>query len=57
LEMLTGNGLLPPIRLSSREARTALQPAPVLGQHNVTLLADLGYDPADLEELCRQGAI
>jgi alpha-methylacyl-CoA racemase len=57
LEMLTGNGLLPPIRLSSREARTTPQPAPALGQDTSPLLAELGYDPAEVEELRRQGTI
>lgn len=57
LEMLTENGLLPPIRLSSREAHTTPQPAPSLGQHTMPLLADLGFAPAEVEKLRKQGTI
>lgn len=42
LDMLSGLGLLPPIHLSDHK-EYATRPAPTLGQHNETLLAELGY--------------
>jgi crotonobetainyl-CoA:carnitine CoA-transferase CaiB-like acyl-CoA transferase len=56
LGMLTSLGLLAPVHLSSQE-RCAAEPAPALGQHTVTYLAELGYNSAAVEELRRQGVI
>ena len=56
LEMLTCKGLLPPMWLSAQPPRPA-SPAPALGQHTVTLLAELGYDAAEVERLREQGVV
>ncbi|MCP4538756.1 MAG: CoA transferase [Chloroflexi bacterium] len=60
LEMASGYGLLPPVRLSAQPIRpvecTAAR-APALGEHTVTLLAELGYDAAAIENLREQGVI
>jgi crotonobetainyl-CoA:carnitine CoA-transferase CaiB-like acyl-CoA transferase len=56
LGMLTGAGLLPPVRLSAQEKRPA-SAAPALGQHNAALLAELGYDEKEVDELRQQGVI
>ncbi len=56
LGMSSDVGLLPPVRLSAQPARTAA-PAPVLSQHTATLLAELGYDAAEVERLKEQGIV
>lgn len=56
LEMLTGAGLLPPVQLSAQPARPA-RPAPTLGQHSAALLAELGYDTAEAQDLKERGII
>ena len=56
LGMLTGTGLLPPVRLSSRPVRPA-NPAPALGQHTGSLLAELGYSAAEVKRLKAQGVV
>ncbi len=56
LKMLTTGGLLPPVLLSAQESRTAA-PAPSLGQHTAAVLADLGYNPAEVDELRKEGVV
>lgn len=56
LGMLTDIGLLPPVQLSSRPARLA-DPAPSLGQHTGSLLAELGYDAAQVAMLKARGMV
>jgi crotonobetainyl-CoA:carnitine CoA-transferase CaiB-like acyl-CoA transferase len=56
LGMLTGAGLLSPVRLSAQDKRPA-SAAPALGQHNAALLAELGYDEKEMDELRQQGVI
>ncbi len=56
LKMLTTSGMLPPVLLSAHESRPA-GPAPSLGQHTAALLADLGYGPAEVEKLRREGVV
>jgi len=50
LEMLTREGLLPPLRFSHRPVGAA-GPAPTLSQHTADVLAELGYNAADLVRL------
>jgi crotonobetainyl-CoA:carnitine CoA-transferase CaiB-like acyl-CoA transferase len=40
-----------PIRFAGGPERLHLHPAPLLGEHNNLLLAELGLSPADLERL------
>ena len=56
LEMATDAGLLPAIRLSARPAAPP-PPAPGLGEHTATLLAQAGYSQAEIEQLRAEGAI
>jgi crotonobetainyl-CoA:carnitine CoA-transferase CaiB-like acyl-CoA transferase len=56
LGMLTDLGLLAPVHLSNQE-RCAAEPAPALGQHTVTYLAELGYKSPAVEKLRHQGVI
>jgi len=56
LGMLTGEGLLPPVRLSARPARPR-DLTPALGQHTTALLTELGYDAAEVERLRGQGVV
>jgi len=56
LGMLTGAGLLPPVRLSAQDKRPA-SAAPTQGQHNAALLAELGYDERKVDELRQQGVL
>jgi crotonobetainyl-CoA:carnitine CoA-transferase CaiB-like acyl-CoA transferase len=56
LKMLTTEGMLPPVLLSAQESRTAA-PAPSLGQHTAAVLADLGYNPAEVDELRKEGVV
>ena len=56
LEMLTEEGLRPPVQLSSQPMRTG-STAPLLGEHTAAILAELGYDTARLEELQGQGVV
>ena len=56
LGMLGGAGLLPPVRLSAQDARPS-DAAPTLGQHTTSLLAELGYDAATVEELREHGVV
>ena len=41
----------------SRSTGTWASPTPELGEHTDEILADLGYDPAEIERLRREGAI
>jgi alpha-methylacyl-CoA racemase len=50
LGMASGYGLLPPVRLSVQSKRSTDR-APALGEHTTTLLAELGYDAATIEDL------
>ena len=56
LEMVTEQGLRPPVQFSSQPVKSAT-PAPLLGEHTATLLAELGYDTAQVEELQGQGIV
>ena len=56
LKMVTGEGLLPPVRLSDQTPPPP-SPSPALGQHTTALLAKLGYDPAEMESLRGQGVV
>ena len=56
LQMVAEVGLLPPVRLSGQSTgRTA--PAPPLGEDTAAILAELGYDAAQTEELREQGVV
>jgi crotonobetainyl-CoA:carnitine CoA-transferase CaiB-like acyl-CoA transferase len=55
LEMLTGEGLLPPVRLSAHQV--SVESTPVLGQHTAALLEELGYEPREVEGFKEQGVI
>ena len=47
-----------PVRFAGRFEDTAIAPAPLLGQHTREILTDLlGYEPARIEVLVREGAI
>jgi alpha-methylacyl-CoA racemase len=56
LGMVGREGLLPPIRLSTHLADST-DPAPHLGQHTAGLLAELGYDAAQVDHLLEQGVL
>jgi alpha-methylacyl-CoA racemase len=56
LQMLADGELLAPVHLSAQERRPA-GPAPALGQHTATLLAELGYSAAEVERLQKQGVV
>jgi len=56
LGMLGNAGLLPPVRLSAQATHPS-DAAPALGQHTVSLLAELGYDAATVEELRERGVV
>jgi crotonobetainyl-CoA:carnitine CoA-transferase CaiB-like acyl-CoA transferase len=56
LGMLVDEGLLPPVRLSEH-AEPSVVPAPALGHHTAELLDELGYGPAEIEELQQQGIV
>ena len=56
LNMLAGEGLLPPVRLSTQQGRPT-NPAPALGQHTAALLVELGYDAAEVDRLRGQGVV
>lgn len=56
LEMVSGYGLLPPVRLSAQPMRSPGH-APALGEHTVTLLTELGYDAEAVERLREQGVV
>jgi crotonobetainyl-CoA:carnitine CoA-transferase CaiB-like acyl-CoA transferase len=56
LGMVGEEGLLPPVRLSSRRVEGGGQP-PALSQHSEALLAELGYDAAGVESLREQGVV
>ena len=56
LGMLGGAGLLPPVSLSA-QATLPSDIAPTLSQHTVSLLAELGYDAAAVEELREHGVV
>jgi crotonobetainyl-CoA:carnitine CoA-transferase CaiB-like acyl-CoA transferase len=56
LGMLAEVGLFAPVQLLSRE-RSTDEPAPALGQHTMTYLAELGYDAARVHELRSQNVI
>jgi crotonobetainyl-CoA:carnitine CoA-transferase CaiB-like acyl-CoA transferase len=46
-----------PMRLSDGPARFHRSPAPLLGQHNLEILGELGLDPAEIAELEAAGII
>jgi crotonobetainyl-CoA:carnitine CoA-transferase CaiB-like acyl-CoA transferase len=56
LEMVSGYGLLPPVRLSAQSVRPMV-PTPALGEHTATLLVELGYDVATIENLRERGVV
>ena len=56
LNMLGSAGLLPPVRLSTREVR-ASERAPALGEHTTALLLEMGYSPAEVDRLRREGVV
>jgi crotonobetainyl-CoA:carnitine CoA-transferase CaiB-like acyl-CoA transferase len=56
LDMLTANGLRPPVRLSSCQDDVS-STAPGLGQHTGELLAELGYDEVGVARLREQGVV
>jgi crotonobetainyl-CoA:carnitine CoA-transferase CaiB-like acyl-CoA transferase len=56
LGMLVNGELFPPVQLSTHPARTSC-PAPALGQHTAKLLAELGYDTAEVERLHGGGVV
>jgi alpha-methylacyl-CoA racemase len=56
LGMLAEAGLRAPLALSGAMPGP-LGPAPSLGQHTASLLADLGYSAADVERLRREGVV
>lgn len=56
LGMLAGGEVLPPLQLSAQSARPP-EPAPALGQHTASLLAELGYDATEVARLHRQGVV
>jgi alpha-methylacyl-CoA racemase len=56
LGMLAHAGLRTPLALSSVTPEPP-GPAPALGQHTASLLADLGYSAADVERLRREGVV
>jgi crotonobetainyl-CoA:carnitine CoA-transferase CaiB-like acyl-CoA transferase len=55
LNMLSAEGLLPPIRFSASQPRS--DPAPALSQHTTVLLGELGHTPAEIEALQKQGIV
>ena len=57
LGMLCGEGLLPPVRLSSERTGPSPGSAPALGQHTAEILAELGYNEAAVAALQGQGAV
>jgi alpha-methylacyl-CoA racemase len=56
LRMLSGEGLLPPLRFSARP-EWPVEPAATLGQHTAELLAGLGYDEGQVERLRAEGVV
>jgi alpha-methylacyl-CoA racemase len=56
LQMLSGEGLLPPLRFSARP-EWPVQSAATLGQHTAELLAGLGYDEGEVERLRAEGVV
>jgi len=56
LGMLAGKALLPPVRFSAQPLRPPA-PAPGLGEHTPGLLAELGYDAAEVEALRRRAVV
>lgn len=56
LGMLTDEGLLPPVRLSTQQGRSA-DPAAVLSQHTVEILTELGYDEVEVKRLQEQDVV
>jgi itaconate CoA-transferase len=47
--------LKPPANISGMEPR--MDPIPALGEHNRTILAELGYGPAEIERLAAEGVV
>jgi crotonobetainyl-CoA:carnitine CoA-transferase CaiB-like acyl-CoA transferase len=56
LGMQAKEGLLPPIRFSDRTSPGPAAP-PTLGEHTGTILAELGYERAEIDELRAQGIV
>jgi crotonobetainyl-CoA:carnitine CoA-transferase CaiB-like acyl-CoA transferase len=56
LEMLSDEGLLPPVRLSAQPASPP-PTVPDLGQHTAALLAELGYVQDEVRVLREQGVV
>jgi crotonobetainyl-CoA:carnitine CoA-transferase CaiB-like acyl-CoA transferase len=55
LNMLTAEGLLPPVRFSA--SQPCSDPAPALSQHTAALLIELGYTSAEVETLQELGIV
>jgi alpha-methylacyl-CoA racemase len=56
LEMLSKEGLRPPVQFSGQPVGAATT-APLLGEHTVAILSELGYDTAGVEALREQGVV
>ena len=56
LGMLVNGELFPPVQLSAHPVHASC-PAPALGQHTAQLLAELGYDAAEVERLHGEGVV
>ncbi len=57
LGMLSGYGLLTPVRLSAQPARAAAAHVAAPGEHTAALLSELGYDAAAIDKLRERGVV
>jgi crotonobetainyl-CoA:carnitine CoA-transferase CaiB-like acyl-CoA transferase len=56
LQMLSAEGLLPPLRFSARP-EWPVESAATLGQHTAEILAGLGFDEGEVERLRAEGVV